>query len=125
DEIVSGGGVVLAIARNPALGSGLSFYTKIRWDERKSDAKRLIDRIESEFSKETWESYISASDSVMFTRLFVEHIKDAEIVSNTISEFEAVKELETLVFYPARISSILTRDRLGEDICRAGFEIVQ
>jgi len=123
DEIESGGGIVLAIARNPALGSGLSFYAKIRWDERKSDAKKLIERIERRFPAETWESYISASDSVLFTRFFVEHIKDAETISNELSRFEEIKALETLVFYPARISSVLTRDRLGEDIVNAGFEI--
>jgi DNA-binding Lrp family transcriptional regulator len=123
DEIVSGGGIVLAIARNPALGSGLSFYVKIRWDERMSDAKELIEHIEREFPVETWESYISASDSVLFTRMFVEHIKNVETVSNTLSGFDEVKELETLVFYPARISPILTRDRLEEDIVKAGFDI--
>jgi len=123
DEIESGGGVVLAIARNPALGSGLSFYAKISWNERKSDAKKLIERIEGRFSAETWESYISASDSVLFTRFFVEHIKDVEAISNELSRFEEIKALETLVFYPARISSVLTRDRLGEDIVNAGFEI--
>lgn len=123
DEIVSGGGIVLAIARNPALGTGLSFYAKISWDERKSDAEKLVDRIEKEFPVETWESYISASDSVLFTRIFVEHIKDVEAISNMLSKFYEVKTLETLVFYPARISSILTRDKLGEDIAKAGFDV--
>jgi DNA-binding Lrp family transcriptional regulator len=123
DEIVSEGGISLAIARNPALGSGLSFYSKIRWDERKSDAEKLIERIEREFPAETWESYISASDSVLFTRLFVEHIKDVETISNVLSRYDEIKALEILVFYPARISSILTRDRLMEDIVNAGFDI--
>ncbi|MFW9908397.1 MAG: winged helix-turn-helix transcriptional regulator [Candidatus Thorarchaeota archaeon] len=123
DEIVTGAGIVLAIARNPALSSGLSFYTKIGLDERLSDAKRLIERIERAFPVETWESYVSASDSILFTRFFVDHIKDAEKISNELSKYNEIKTLETLVFYPARISSILTRDRLREDIVNAGFDV--
>ncbi len=123
DEIESGGGIVFAIARNPALGHGLSFYAKINWDERKSDAKKLVERIQKEFPEETWESYISASASVLFTRFFVEHIKEVETISNELSRFGEIKEFETLVFYPARISSVLTRDRLAEDIVNAGFDI--
>ncbi|MFW9794229.1 MAG: winged helix-turn-helix transcriptional regulator [Candidatus Thorarchaeota archaeon] len=123
DEIESSGGIVLAIARNPAFGSGLSFYIKIQWDERISDAKKLVKRIETAYPAETWESYISASDSVLFTRFFVEHIKDVETISNDLSRFEEIMVLETLVFYPARVSSILTRNRLGEDIVKAGFEL--
>jgi len=123
DEIISGAGIVLAIARNPALGSGLSFYTKIKWNERESSAKQLINRIEQEFPVETWESYISASDSVFFTRFFVEHIKDVEKISNALSGFKEIETAETLLFYPARISSIPTRDRLKEDIIKAGFDV--
>lgn len=122
-EIESGSGVVLAIARNPALGSGMSFYIKIRWDERLTDAKKLVERIKKEFPVETWESYISASEALLFTRFFVGHIKDAEIVSSKLSKYEEIKALETLVFYPARISPIMTRDRLQEDIVNAGFDI--
>jgi DNA-binding Lrp family transcriptional regulator len=125
DEIEAGGGISLAIARNPALGSGLSFYAKIGWDERKSDAKRLLERIETEFPVESWESYISASDARVFTRFFVEHIKDVETISNALLRYEEIKTLETLVFYPARISSILTRDKLMKDIVEAGFDICQ
>ena len=123
EEIISGGGIVFAIARNPALGSGLSFYAKIRWDERMSDAPKIIERIEREFPVETWESYISASDSVLFTRFFVDHIKDVESVMNALSNFKKIKTLESLVFYPARISSILTRDKLLKDIDKAGFDV--
>ncbi|MFW9975602.1 MAG: winged helix-turn-helix transcriptional regulator [Candidatus Thorarchaeota archaeon] len=123
DEIVSGEGVVFAIARNPALSSGISFYAKIKWNERETNAKKLIGWIEKEFPVETWESYISASESVFFTRFFVEHIKDVEKISNSLSGFSEVKIIEILVFYPARISSIPTRDRLGEDIIKAGFDV--
>ncbi|MHA3965041.1 MAG: winged helix-turn-helix transcriptional regulator [Candidatus Thorarchaeota archaeon SMTZ1-45] len=125
DDIISGGGIVLAIARNPALGSGLSFYAKITLDERKSNAENLISRIEKEFPAETWESYVSASDPVLFTRFFVNHIKNVETISNKLSGFGEIGTLETLVFYPARISSVLTRDRLGEDIIKAGFNVCQ
>jgi len=125
DDIISGGGIVLAIARNPALGSGLSFYAKITLDERKSNAENLISRIEKEFPAETWESYVSASDPVLFTRFFVNHIKNVETISNKLSGFGEIGALETLVFYPARISSVLTRDRLGEDIIKAGFNVCQ
>lgn len=123
NEIESGRGIVLAIARNPALGSGLSFYVKIYWYEREANAKDLVELIEKEFPVETWESYVSASDSVLYTRLFVEHIKDVESISNRLSQFEAIRKLETLVFYPARISSVMTRDRLLDDIGKAGFDI--
>ena len=100
-------------------------YAKIGWDERKSDAKRLLERIEREFPAESWESYISASDALVFTRFFVEHIKDVEKISNALSGFGEIKTLVTLVFYPARISSILTRDKLMKDIVDAGFDICQ
>ena len=125
DEIVDSDGISLAIARNPALGSGLSFYVKINWDERKIDARRLIEKIETRLPGETWESYISASEPIVFTRFFVEHIKNVEAISNLLSQFDEIISFETLIFYPARISSVLTRDRLGEDIAKAGFDVGQ
>ncbi|MHA2079477.1 MAG: winged helix-turn-helix transcriptional regulator [Candidatus Thorarchaeota archaeon] len=123
DEIEEGHGISLAIVRNPALGSGLSFYAKISWEERKSDVKILLERIEREFPAETWESYISASAPVIFVRFFVDHIRDVETISNALVEYEEIEKLETLVFYPARISSVLTRDKLREDIIEAGFDV--
>ncbi|MHA2312471.1 MAG: winged helix-turn-helix transcriptional regulator [Candidatus Thorarchaeota archaeon] len=123
DEIVTDGGIVLAIARNPALGSGVSFYMRIVWDEKKADVQNIMKHMEQTFPAEIWESYVSASDSVLFTRFSVEHIKEVERVSNAISQFEEVKALETLVIFPARISMIISRARLREDILNAGFDI--
>lgn len=123
DELVSGHGVVFGLARNPALGSGISFYLKIVWDDRKSDAKKIMEWLRRSFPRATWEPYISASAPVMFTRFIVEHIIDVEIISNALTGFEGLKSVETLIFYPARISSILTRERLKEDILSAGYEI--
>ena len=123
DEIISGKGIVFTIARNPAQGSGVSFYNKIRWDERQSSAEELLEKIARRFPSETWESYVSASDPVSFTRFSVEHIKGMETVTNELSNFDEIEALETLVFFPARITSILTRGRLGMDIKKAGFEL--
>jgi DNA-binding Lrp family transcriptional regulator len=123
NEIMSGGGIVFGIARNPAHGTSLNIYLKTRWDEKKTSYQSIIEKMQQQFPEATWESYPSASDPVLFTRFVVEHIKDLETISNSVAAFDGVKTVETLVFYPARISSILTRERLIEDVIRAGFEI--
>ena len=122
-EIISSKGVVFGIARNPARGSGINFYLKIVWDDKVSNAQNLIKKIQAIYPEATWESYISLSAPVFFTKFVVEHIKETESISNLISEFDEVKSLETLVLYPARISSILARECLRKDILEAGYEI--
>ena len=121
DEIITDGAVVLGTVINPAAGSGINFYAKTRWDERKSDSKTIAQKTKEIFPIAIWESYTSVSEPVMFTRFVVEHIKDVERISDTITQLEGVTSNQTLVFYPARISSILTRERLKEDILGEGF----
>ena len=121
NEIITSEGIVFSIARNPARGSGINFYLKIIWDDKITNSQNLKEQFKLLFPEAIWESYISVSSPVLFTRFVVQHIKDVEVISNSASEIEGIKSIEPLVFYPARITSILSRELLKEDILKAGY----
>ncbi len=121
NEIVAGQGIIFGIARNPGAESGLHFYVKTTWDDRKTEAEAIIKKTQQIFPEATWESYVSACNPTLFTRFFVRYAKDAERISSAISGFEGVESIENLVLYPARVTSSLSRERLKDDILNAGF----
>ncbi len=121
NEIVAGQGIIFGIARNPGAESGLHFYVKTTWDDRKTEAGAIIKQTQQIFPEATWESYVSACSPTLFTRFFVGYAKDAERISSAISGFEGVESIENLVLYPARVTSSLSRERLKDDILNAGF----
>lgn len=123
DEINASGCVIFGLERNPILGTGIHFYMRVSWIDSKATYCDIIDELKRRFPESVWESYVSASEPIFYTRFAVEHLKDVEIIDNEVSELEEVESVEILILYPARISSIFARERLMEDIITAGYSI--
>jgi DNA-binding Lrp family transcriptional regulator len=118
DEILESEAVRLSIRWNLNAGESITFLSKIRWDDDKTDFETVMDWLRKEFKTEFWEPLISANEPVMFPAFVVDTLRDVERVTKILEQKDFVTSVITLIGKPSRSFHDLRRYHL-EDMLKS------
>ena len=114
DEILESESVRLSIRWNLNASESITFLSKIRWDDDKTDLEKMMAWLRKEFPTEFWEPLISANEPVMFPAFVVDTLRDVERVTKTLEQKDFIKSVVTLIGKPSRSFYDLRRYHLEE-----------
>ena len=94
-------------------GPGVIYYAQIHWDETKShhDVEKWL---EKEFPGQYFDSHISASAPMMLSLFVIDHLREAETMSRSISKGPLIRSVKTIFPFPTKKNIRLQRLRLEE-----------
>jgi DNA-binding Lrp family transcriptional regulator len=118
DEILESESVRLSIRWNLNASESITFLSKIRWDDDKTDLEKMMALLRKEFPTEFWEPLISATEPVMFPAFVVDTLRDVERVTKTLEQQDFIKSVVTLIGKPSRSFHDLRRYHL-EDMLKS------
>jgi len=113
-QLIDGGGLNFVARYNLNLGPGVAFYARIYWKGDKVDHYQIVSWLEKEFSGQYYDSHISASAPMILSVFVIDHLKDAEALSQQICLNPVIESVRILFPFPAKKNVRLQRIRLEE-----------
>ncbi len=117
-QLLDGGGVLFVTRLNLNAGSGVIYYAQIHWNEKKGNHHDVEEWLESEFPGQYFDSHISATAPMMLSLFVIDHLRDAENMSRSISKGNLIKSVKTIFPFPTMKNVRLQRLRLEELLAR-------
>ena len=113
-QLIEGGGLNFVARLNLNAGPGVIYYAQIMWDETKATHSEIEYWLDKEFSGQYFDSHISASAPMMLSLFVVDHLRDAEPLSERISQGPMVQSVKTIFPFPTKKNIRLQRLKLEE-----------
>jgi len=113
-QLLDGGGVHFVTRLNLNAGSGVIYYAQVHWDETKGNHHDVEKWLEKEFPGQYFDSHISATAPMMLSLFVIDHLRDAENMSRSISKGILIKSVKTIFPFPTKKNVRLQRLRLEE-----------
>jgi DNA-binding Lrp family transcriptional regulator len=113
-HLLDNGGVHFVTRLNLNAGPGVIYYAQIRWDENKGDYHDVELWLEKEFPGQYFDSHISDSAPMMLSLFVIDHLRDAESMSLSISKGSMIESVKTIFPFPTKKNIRLQRLRLEE-----------
>ena len=93
---------------------GTAFVIRIDWDEKTTTLHDVVEWVRTQHPIAFWFAFASAIEPVIFSIFLVEHMRDAEPITNSIQEAPFVNSVEAIFSYPAKRFPNLRDDYLNE-----------
>jgi len=113
-HLLDSGGVHFVTRLNLNAGPGVIYYAQIHWDETKGDHNDVEKWLEKEFPGKYFDSHVSATAPMMLSLFVIDHLRDAENMSRSISRGPLIKSVKTIFPFPTKKNIRLQRLRLDE-----------
>ncbi|MHA1666073.1 MAG: winged helix-turn-helix transcriptional regulator [Candidatus Thorarchaeota archaeon] len=96
--------------------NSIPFLARITWDERIANYQEIWDWIAKTYPISHWETYVSATEPVLYSLIAVEGLVEVNDVTRALRKYEKILSVKTLIskfhkFYPS-----ITRQKLVEMI---------
>jgi len=96
--------------------NSIPFLARITWDERIANYQEIWDWIAKTYPISHWETYVSATEPVLYSLIAVEGLVEVNDVTRALRKYEKIQSVKTLIskfhkFYPS-----ITRQKLVEMI---------
>ncbi len=96
--------------------NSIPFLARITWDERIANYQEIWDWIAKTYLISHWETYVSATEPVLYSLIAVEGLVEVNDVIRALRKYEKIQSVKTLIskfhkFYPS-----ITRQKLVEMI---------
>lgn len=96
-------GALMFVARyNLNVGAGVTYYAQINWNSDKVDSNQITKWLNKEFPGKYYDSHFSASAPMMLSVFVLEHLRDAEVLSQQICVNPVIESVRTFIPFPAR-----------------------
>jgi DNA-binding Lrp family transcriptional regulator len=113
-QLIDGGGLNFVARLNLNAGPGVIYYAQIIWDESQATHTEVEYWLDKEFDGLYFDSHISASAPMMLSLFVVDHLRDAEPLSEKISQGPMVESVKTIFPFPTKKNIRLQRVKLVE-----------
>ena len=113
-QLTEGGGLNFVARLNLNAGPGVIYYAQVLWDETKATHTEMEYWLDKEFSGQYFDSHVSASAPMMLSLFVVDHLRDAESLSERISQGPIVHSVKTIFPFPTKKNARLQRLKLEE-----------
>ena len=113
-QLVEGGGLNFVARLNLNAGPGVIYYAQIIWDETRATHIEMESWLDKEFAGQYFDSHISASAPMMLSLFVVDHLRDAEPLTERISQGSMVQSVKTIFPFPTKKNVRLQRLKLEE-----------
>jgi len=96
--------------------NSIPFLARVTWDERIANYQEILDWIAKSYPLSHWETFVSATEPVLYSLLAVESLIEVNDVTRALRKYEKIQSVKALIskyhkFYPS-----ITRLKLVEMI---------
>jgi len=96
--------------------NSIPFLARVTWDERTANYQEILDWIAKTFPLSHWETFVSATEPVLYSLIAVESLVEVNDVTRALRKYEKIQSVKALIskyhkFYPS-----ITRQKLVEMI---------
>jgi DNA-binding Lrp family transcriptional regulator len=113
-KLIDGGGLNFVARLNLNAGPGVIYYAQIIWDESEATHTEVEYWLDKEFAGQYFDSHISESAPMMLSLFVVDHLRDAEPLSERISQGPMIESVKTIFPFPTKKNIRLQRLKLEE-----------
>ncbi len=113
-ELEEGGGLRFVALLELGVASSIPFIIRIRWDEKNSEYSDILNWIMKEYSLHYWESYISASEPLLYLLLVADDLTQLTEMVRSIRQNELVTHVQVLINTYHKFFSSYRREKLVE-----------
>ncbi len=96
--------------------NSIPFLARVTWDERTANYQEILDWIAKTYPLSHWETYVSATEPVLYSLIAVESLIEVNDVTSALRKYEKIQSVKALIskyhkFYPS-----ITKQKLVEMI---------
>jgi DNA-binding Lrp family transcriptional regulator len=113
-QLLESGGVNFVTRLNLNAGPGVIYYAQIKWNDSLGQHYDVEYWLQKEFPEQYFDSHISASSPMMLSLFVIDHLRDAEEMSQQISKGKLIESVKTIFPFPTKKNIRLQRLRLEE-----------
>ncbi|MFW9793831.1 MAG: Lrp/AsnC family transcriptional regulator [Candidatus Thorarchaeota archaeon] len=111
-ELENSGGLRFVALLELGVASSLPFIVRIRWNEKDHTYSGILDWLTKEFSLHYWESYISASEPILYVLLVADDLTELNDIVRSIRQNEMVTHVQALIGIYHKFFSSYRREKL-------------
>ncbi|MFW9844873.1 MAG: winged helix-turn-helix transcriptional regulator [Candidatus Thorarchaeota archaeon] len=94
--------------------ASIPFLARITWDERKTNYEEILDMIVKEYPLSHWQTFISATEPVMYSLIAVEGLVQVNEVTRNLRNYDTIESVKALIsmfhkFYPSMAQETLQK----------------
>ncbi|MFX1482205.1 MAG: Lrp/AsnC family transcriptional regulator [Promethearchaeota archaeon] len=113
-ELEEGGGLRFEALLELGVADSLPFIVRIRWDERVNDYDAILEWIKVEYPLHYWESYISASEPMLYVLLVADGLVQLNDIVRAIRQHNLVTNVQALISTYHKFFSSYRHEKLVE-----------
>jgi DNA-binding Lrp family transcriptional regulator len=92
--------------------ASIPFLARMTWDERKTNYQEILDMIKQKYPLAHWETYISASEPVLYSLISVEGLVQVNEVMRDLRNNEKIESVKALISMFHKFYESITRQNL-------------
>jgi len=99
--------------------TSIPFLARVTWDERKTDYQEVRDLITQTYPLAHWETYVSASEPVLYSLIAVEGLVEVNEVTSALRKHDKIESVKALISMFHKFYESITRQTLLDMIKEA------
>jgi DNA-binding Lrp family transcriptional regulator len=92
--------------------ASIPFLARVTWDERKTTYREIMDMIRKKYPLAHWETYVSASEPVLYSLIAVEGLFKVNDISRELRNDDKIKSVKVLISMFHKFYESITRQML-------------
>ena len=92
--------------------TSIPFLARMTWDERKTNYQEILDMIKQKYPLAHWETYISASEPVLYSLIAVEGLVQVNEVTRDLRNNDKIESVKALISMFHKFYESITRQNL-------------
>ena len=113
-NLIENGGVRFTTIINWNAGDQTRVSFRVKWDETQTGRTKIIEKVKEKYSDELVGVYPSSMEPLMWIEFMIDHIRDAEVISDWLMSNTSVMVMATIIPYPRKRYPCLRDLRLQE-----------
>ncbi len=77
--------------------TSIPFLARVTWDERKTTYREILDLIEQKYPLSHWETYVSASEPVLYSLIAVEGLVQVNEITRDLRSNDKIESVKALI----------------------------
>jgi len=94
--------------------TSIPFLARVTWDERKTTYREILDMIEQKYPLSHWETYVSASEPVLYSLIAVEGLVQVNEVIRDLRSNDKIESVKALISMFHKFYESITRQTLHD-----------
>ena len=99
--------------------TSIPFLARVTWDERKTNYQEVRDSIKEAYPLSHWETYVSASEPILYSLIAVEGLVEVNEVTSALRKHDKIESVKALVSMFHKFYESITRQTLVDLINEA------